>query len=1085
MGAVCALAVLAAPSPPAVAAGRLVPGTMPEAVRERMAARAEGLARRGVSTEQAARLAGAAAPDSLHAVVLLCDFADSLFYGRYGEVPGDFPPPMQGTLPFFPYAAHDSVYFDHQMRDVAAYFRSASGGRFTWDFIVHPEVVNLPRGMAWYGDHPEFGEQKFALAAEVVAAADPAVDFSAYDTVVLIHAGAGEETDILSDSPEQIYSGYLSPDDFAAAVEDSLIETPYLETDDTGPGEEPVRLDHVLVLPEVEFQDAFQGFGGYFGSLGVYCFEVGLRLGMLSLSDFTPEGRPDSQGIGEFGLMGYGLFVGAGFIPAHPCAFNKALMGWLDPYRVDPAAGAVHTLHPSEDPAQAMAAARVDIGGREYWLLEYRLQDPDGNRIFSFPGDLNGNNIPDFYDADSVYGDGTPTSYFDPATDQREWLDGAEFDFFMSENADREPGEKGAGSGLYVWHVDEGVVLDAIADGSYLFNSDAARKAVDLEEADGIQDLDSGTPSNVFLGGDDDSFRGEGADRFGPDTRPATITAGGAATGVAFEEISTVALDASGAIVDYAETMTFRCRLVPPAGPQRAAFRDLPDVDLTGFHLLALDLDAPADGDLEIVAAADGGRVFVFDAALQPAAGADAEGLLAVGADAAGDPVAWLGPPAAGDLDGAGAPEIVLTAATGFYVFRPDGTELADGDGDPDSHGLFVTLDRCTQPPVLVPDRDGAPGQVMACLVVAGGAAMRFVGGDGAGLTAILPGAEPRALAPPMLWGAMVVAAGVDGDAPRLFMDAQALPLPMASPPSGFPLLAWGDVLIVPGDGGAAVVTDFAGGRTVAWPFDADVRTPLGGGVAYGAAAAYVVAGTTGHPRDGWPRRPQPAVRAAAASPLALRVDAADRYLFTSRDGRIYLYDDAGQLQPGWPVAGPGNAAGTPVLVDLEGDGSLEIVAAGAFASLEGIDPATGEPVTRTLSRLEVWRAPGTADAEAVWPMWAGGPARAGAGDRADAPTPGAGLLAAGSVICYPAPLVDGPLHVRAQATGDCRVYAGLYNLEGELVATSAVREARRGEPVEALVAVDGIAAGVYLCRMVAEADGRREEEVRPVAVAP
>ena len=38
----------------------------------------------------------------------------------------------------------------------------------------------------------------------------------------------------------------------------------------------------------------------------------------------------------------------------------------------------------------------MDITGQEYWLLEYRLQDPDGNRFFASAGDLNGNDVPDF-----------------------------------------------------------------------------------------------------------------------------------------------------------------------------------------------------------------------------------------------------------------------------------------------------------------------------------------------------------------------------------------------------------------------------------------------------------------------------------------------------------------------------------------------------------------------------------------------------------------------------------------------------------------------------------------------------------------
>jgi hypothetical protein len=582
-------------------------------VRTRLARKIARLCRDGSPGLQGARLAGKAAPDTLRSVALLCDFADSLLYGRYGQVAGDFPPPRQSD---FYYTAHDSLYYAHLLRDVSTYWQAVSGGRFTLSCDVVGAVVNLPHPMAYYGNDPQEGEQSILLAADVVAAADPLVDFSAYDTVLLIHAGAGEETDILDNSPEQIYSTYLGPEDFADAVAESILTIPYLPTADQPAGQ---GVSHVLVLPENEFQDPLGSFAGYFGSLGVYCFEVGLRLGMLSLSDFTPAGHPDSQGIGEFGLMGYGLFVGAGFIPDQPCPFNKMLMGWLTPYRIEPAALDSFLLTPAERTTTPRACARVEITGQEYWLLEYRLQDPDGNAMFSFAGDLNGNGVPDFYDADSDSGDGRPTGYFDPATDQREWLTGAEWDFFMSENQARPDsmsnglGYKGAGSGIYIWHVDEGVIQDVFGADRNLYNADPARKAVDVEEADAIQDLDSSFPSAYYLGSDGDSFRGEDQAEFGPGTIPSTETAGGAPTGIMIDRISNVVADSTAGPplhIAYVETMTFHCFRGAPAGqPRELARLLLPDVDLRGSHLLAIDLDLPPDGVQEIVVAGHAGEV--------------------------------------------------------------------------------------------------------------------------------------------------------------------------------------------------------------------------------------------------------------------------------------------------------------------------------------------------------------------------------------------------------------------------------------------------------------------------------------------
>ncbi len=326
---------------------------------------------------QSRRLAGEKAPDTLNAIVMMCDFADSLMLGRFGQVPGDFPPPLQTDRH---YAAHDSVFFDHMLSKVADYFTSVSGDRLVINYTVHPRTINLPESMGYYGNHPDEGEQSLLMAAQMVDSLAAEIDFSAFDTVVLMHAGAGEETDILGNSPEQIFSTYLDPADFQTAFEDSLLDQPYLPAPGFAPG---TGIDRVMILPETEQQDPIGGFGGGFGSLGVYCFEFGLHLGMLSLTDFTPSGRPDSQGIGQYGLMGFGLFVGLGFIPPQPCAYNKLLMGWLDPVDVDPLLEGDHFLTPNEFSSDPEAALRVGISGQEYWLLAYRLQDPDGNRIFA------------------------------------------------------------------------------------------------------------------------------------------------------------------------------------------------------------------------------------------------------------------------------------------------------------------------------------------------------------------------------------------------------------------------------------------------------------------------------------------------------------------------------------------------------------------------------------------------------------------------------------------------------------------------------------------------------------------------------
>jgi hypothetical protein len=61
---------------------------------------------------------------------------------------------------------------------------------------------------------------------------------------------------------------------------------------------------------------------------------------------------------------------------------------------------------------------------------------------------------------------------------------------------------------------------------------------------------------------------------------------------------------------------------------------------------------------------------------------------------------------------------------------------------------------------------------------------------------------------------------------------------------------------------------------------------------------------------------------------------------------------------------------------------------------------------------------------------------------------------------------------------------ASLYNFEGEVVRGDASVEARADEPAEVLFEVDGIASGVYLCRLTATDGSRTETRVLPVAVS-
>ena len=1074
---------------------------------------------------QRRRLGGEKAPAELHAVVVMCDFSDSLMLGREGTLPGDYPPAAQTE---FLFAAHDSVYFHHMLQDVAHYFQAASGGRFTLRFTIFPEVVNLARPMSDYGNDPERGEQPVVLAGDVVDILDPDIDFSDYDTMVLIHAGAGEETDLMGVNPEQISSTYLGPRDFEAAVEDSILPEPWLAGGDFGG---TGGLDHVLILPETEYQAPF----GAVGSLGVYCFEVGLRLGMLSLSDFTPAGHPDSQGIGLLGLMGYGLYAGAGYIPPQPCAFNKLLMGWIDPVSIRPDQAGSYELTPAGDPSSPTSAARVDINGQEYWLLEYRLQDPDGNNMFSFGDDKNHNGIPDFYDMDSAQGNGIPTGFFDPAVDSLETLVGAEWDFAMSDNPARPRGVNAAGSGVYIWHIDEGVIRDVFDAEGNLFNADPAHKAVDLEEADGIQDLDSTVPSEFSFGGDDDSFRGEGNHEFGPRTRPGTESATGAYTGVVMRNFSKVVADSQGYVlaadgfdtiwgISYADTIGFmvETEAASAEGPVPAARLELPvGVDLRGSDVLIGDLDGGGTPD-EIILAGHAGEVYALNGNLREYIDGDGDPAtidpLAIGTWDS-QPVTWNLPPAMGDLDGDGLPEIILTAPGGIYAFRNNGITLEPGSEA--FRGLYRPLPGCSLPPVLTAGSSGKAAQDEAVQVLInviavenGISYLRIYGGDAAlAEPGIELGTGRVTAAPVWAFGQAFLCVRADttgGGDHRLDVIFPGVPgeggtpvhqsYPLAVEPGPWPV-GYGVVeapvpgrelryVLVPGKDGSGATLFFEQDMTptaapLIWSGDIEVSSPLSPGGCFMGDDLLGRIGNGGDWQDGWPVRVDDRVAVPVyGSPLVARLAGVDspspQMIFPLRDGRLAGIAAHGETVPGWPLSGPAACAGTPALGQARGGPLLDLVAVGTFDRITGLSSDTGSLSGDPVSTIMIWE--DVAETRAAWPMQGGGIWRNGRYDIGSwtvlSPAAAGAGLVSGSHSCYPNPLREGDLFVRGTARAPGRARAFIYNLEGELVTGTAWRAIAAGDPFTLEVPLDGAVTGMYICRLVVDAGGETDYSV-------
>ena len=1055
-----------------------------------------------------------AAPSSLSLLVVGCDFADSLMVGRdRSQFPGWPEPrrtaqviPPQGSGPYVPvpmFTAHDSTYFDLQMQRVDDYFRTVSFGKFDLRWEVHGTIVNLPEAMGYYGSEDSAGVRAVRMAKQVIDAIDDAVDFSAYDTLVLIHAGAGQETDVNGDSPAQIFSNYLDVRDFERAVEADYLDEPFLRTGEAA-------IEHVLVLPEAQAQDppASNGLGGFFDVRGVYAFELGLRMGMLSLADFTPGNFPDSQGIGNFGLMGYGLFTGLGTVPSAPSAINRYLMGWVEAVEVredaDLRIGAMDAVGAV---VSDTLLVRVPITDREYWLVEYRLQDPDGDLFYSFER-LNPNNLPDFFDADSDSGDGRPTSPFDPTTDTWEDELGAEWDWFMSENPARTPDgcQRGGGSGLYIWHVDERVIQDALLAGTNTVNSDAQRKGVDVEEADGIQDLDSLAGGLYLLGADNDCWRAPANTEFGPTTSPATLSNDGFDTGIRFHSFSTAATDTLPKVefggfefctgFVYRSAMTFSVEFgVSTRGP-----REIGRARTSGFALTADmragDFFGPdgatgPDGTDELIAIADSGRVLIWQDGVEPWNGVTPVFFRTEGEDLLGPPAVQVagttGDPAAVVLaPTTGRPPLVVLGRDGLQAFD-DETIAADGslvtgffgwsEGRVENDGFWVRAGDTSfvlegyatrtgstpavrtlyQNPVeerldaaivhttsnswVVGVRTDSTSATITTFDAAGVPMRRITVDEGVVAGSLTPlGAGPTRMEPVVGW--------VDGTGRvRLTgLGEEEARWDRSSLESGLP--ASGLVAAREKENGATIVAVSLGGALHV--LDTNLRSlPNFPYVVERGGVGQVVG-----------------MRAMPPVLVDLTGDGQVEVVWHEPAGTIHAVALDGRSLDGWPIAGPAEPISSPVVADLDGDGDFDLAVAGRFENLVSIDAPNQDFEGRVTGEVRVYDLEVPVSAYAPWRQGGGDAANRAVGIVVD------GLGSVGGdhgLVVYPNPTIDGRARVRVRVPRAGRFTLSVYTLEGQQVLSAGPYPVPAGAFFEQEITLDEVAAGTYLCRVSGE----------------
>lgn len=527
---------------------------------------------------------------------------------------------------------HGQAYFEAQLRAADSYFRSVSRGSFgiSQDSRIFPHndefgSYSLDTSMAYFHPFADEDLQDRRLAELFRASLEKAyetdsLDFSEFDIIAIFHAGIGQDFALpfLDPTPQDIPSAYIDSDFLMEQLDISEISFPDGNSVSSG-----------IILPETQnhllYDIADQIFVGIsspcdyqFAMTGTVALMLGFAIGLPPLWD-TESGE---SGAGVFALMDQGSNNGRGVIPAPPDPWTRIYAEWESPTVIRPKENVELIARDS----LANEIVRVDINRSEYFLIENRNNWA-----------VNG------VDIDSMRwrnrtADGIMPTYAEILVDSVD-VDIDSLSRVITSVPDYDLGLPG--SGLLIWHIDE----DKIDEGlnSYSVNGDREHRGLDLEEADGAQDIgytSTGFWSDMWFAGNskyyvaNPGFRGQ-PPSFGPDTHPNTRSYGGADSYIEINNISgpgnimSFSVDNSLMAHDFPDTslhIHFFYDFTGDGKPQiiggmdslwwspsdslhRHPFFELPS---DSFHIAVTDYEAPEPGLTAVCRIGESNVVFLF-----------------------------------------------------------------------------------------------------------------------------------------------------------------------------------------------------------------------------------------------------------------------------------------------------------------------------------------------------------------------------------------------------------------------------------------------------------------------------------------
>jgi M6 family metalloprotease-like protein len=1041
----------------------------------------------GASGQLVRTLAAGAVPDTVRVLGLRIEFdTDSLgsatstpdgkFDSRDGQALGILidPPP------------HNRSYFLSHLDGLARYWKHQSYGQLVIEYDIYPKgetaayrLGDTGRYGPWTLGSQSFDEaQRFFRESVLAADAGDSIPFGDFDVVAVFHAGADFQSDINGDSPRDLPT-------FQIALSESV---------SVNGG--AIGIHGGLVMPETENQD------GFFGAInGTLAHEFGHTQGLPDLYDiytFFPA-------VGVWSNMDSGYLLATALQDAQ--SGNIVVASGVMPTSLDPWCksllwpNGLEFTDPERSLTTSLRATQLDdrllyvpLDGDEYLLVENRQTDLNGD--FSL-----------YLDRDSttkvILGPGLSSD------DPSDTLGDKEYDFLLP------------GQGILAWHIDPSVFCVETGDTTFAcgpnanpdfgVNSNPARLGIRLLEADGIRDI--GDPfSFYFYGSAFDPYFVGNHTVLGPNTNPSTRTNDGASSHVTLRVLSPAAVDMDVSVESEIRIPGYpllsavgrglgaptvgsllhdgRRSLVGAAdslvlawmadgspyvnGRQSGEFMPLP-AKIRGPVLFVDSLfrrNPAASHGAGVVATCEDGKLYAIRPDLQTAG----QGIQLFG---------W--PPVLGDPSIAATTAPVLTSDGNVLVGASDGTVFA-----------VTPSDSVTIAPLVAAACDTlVDGTTPILSPVSGNLAVgRFHGAGGYTIAYATSDGHLRVVDPigkgtgsiDVVWRALT---GVSDFAPTLL----GLDLDRA---------ANGDLelIVVDSPRGTVHAFDLTGTELPGWP----VSVP--GTV--GAAAAGDLDGD-GYPEviavdeqgnvhrwnrngvemQGWPvalaSRHGADARGGAGSPVVGDVDGngSQDVVVAATNGLLIALDDRGGTLPGWPVGMERSTESTPLLTSLHGADFVPDPAGAAWLHLVAVGDGGQWEALQAGARADsaYFSTDGTSN-RSPWIGLHGNRRRSAVLDDGalQAAAARGTIVAKGSFYCFPNPTRGNEIGIAYTLdSGAQSVQIRVYDPSGAVVRTlaGAVTPAQNVTKL----AVQDLASGVYLVRIEARRSGVSEVHFQKFAV--